>query len=117
MNYQITSDNVEISNSMKELALEKLSRVENKLKNVPEGSKSCRVVLNTAPDETFEVKLDVVAEGESFFTSEVGYSLEAALLLAIEELERQIEKSKFGGSGWEDTRESKRFPTDNPDIV
>lgn len=117
MNYQITSDNIEISNSMKVLATDKLSRLDNKLKDVPEGSKSCRVVLNTAPDNTYEVKIEAIIDGEKFFSEEVGYTLESALILAIEELEKQLEKSKYGGADWEERREQKRFPTNDPDLI
>ena len=34
-----------------------------------------------------------------------------------EELERQIDKSKYWEKDWEEQRESKRFPADDPDAA
>jgi ribosomal subunit interface protein len=115
MNYQITSDNIEVSESMRELAKVKLSKLENRFKDVPEGSKSARIVMNTEPVERFGVKIELNIDGTMFFIDQKGFTLEACLITAVEELERQVEKSKFGTAGWEDKRESKRFPTDTDD--
>ncbi len=115
MNYQFKSDNMDISESMKELAKEKISKLEHRFKNVDEGSKYARVVMNKAPVEQFAVRIDLDIDGEEFFTDETNYSLETALVLAVEELERKVNKSKYGAaasSDWEERREAKRF---NPD--
>jgi ribosomal subunit interface protein len=109
MNYQISSDNMEVTESMKELAREKLSRIEERFDYIPEGSKSARVVMNTAPVEQFEVRVEINLDGNVFFTDETNYSLETALITAVEELDRQIEKSKLGSEDWEKQREAKRF--------
>ena len=120
MEYQITSDNIEISESMKALALEKFAKFESRTKDIPEGSKSCRIVMNKAPEETFEVRVEVILNGVHFFSDETHFSLETALILVIEELERQLNKNKIGqedGKAWEEQREAKRFPTDEPDNI
>lgn len=117
MNYQITSDNIELSESMKTLAQEKLAKLNPRLKNIPEELKSCRVVMNSAPLEQFAVKLELTLKGKMFFTDERNYNLETALILAVEELERQLEKnwSKEDEKAWEERRESKRV--DEEDLI
>lgn len=109
MKYQITSDNMQVTDSMRELAIEKLSKIDNRFMDIPEESKSARIVMNTAPVEQFEVRIELDLDGEHFFTDETNFTLETALVLAVEELDRQIEKSKFGTKDWEDRREAKRF--------
>ena len=56
MNYQITSDNIEISPSMEALAKEKFERLEKRTKDEPEETKHARIVLNSAPENMFMVK-------------------------------------------------------------
>ena len=68
--------------------------------------------MNTAPVEQFEVKIELDLDGEHFFTNEINFTLETALVLAVEELDRLIEKSRFGSKNWEEKRESKRFQPD-----
>ncbi len=117
MNYQITSDNIQISESMKVLAKEKLAKFEGRLADIPEESKSVRVVLNTSPNECFAVKVELTVNGQTFFTDETEHTLETALVNAVLELERQITKSKYFEKDWEEQRESKRFPVDDPDVI
>jgi ribosomal subunit interface protein len=118
MEYQITSDNIEVSDSMKEMALSKLSKLEPRLKDIPEDLCSFRVVMNKAPDEMFQVKTEAIINGEQYFAEETDFTVETAMILVVEELERQLEKAKFGDeTGWEDIREAKRFPVDDPDSV
>jgi ribosomal subunit interface protein len=116
MNYQITSDNIEISESMKTLALKKLSKIEVRLKDVHDDLKSTRVVLNSAPKDNFIVKVEVIAEGTKFFVENTNYNLETALIAAVEEIEKQIEKSKYGSAVWEKRRRAKRFETPKEDM-
>ncbi|EKE00136.1 MAG: hypothetical protein ACD_22C00088G0005 [uncultured bacterium] len=117
MKYQITSDNIQISESMKVLAEEKLAKIDGRFTNIPEESKSVRVVLNTSPNDCFEVKIELTVDGHNFFTDETEHTLETALVNAVEELERQIDKSKYWEKDWEEQRESKRFPADDPDAA
>ena len=94
MQYQLTSDNMQISPSMEVLTKEKFVRLEHRFKNVPEGSKSIRVVINTAPAEMFVVKAEVLANGKKYFSDENDYTLEGALIKTVEELVRMTEKEK-----------------------
>ena len=53
MQYQISSDNIDMSPSMEALTKEKFSRIESRLADMREGSCSARIVLNTAPEGMF----------------------------------------------------------------
>lgn len=108
MKYQITSDNIEISDSMVALAKQKLSKLEPKLAGAPEELKSVRAVLNSAPLEKFEVKLELTLGKKKFFAEEIDFALETALIAATEDLDRQLEKLRTSDErGWEAQRELK----------
>ncbi len=95
MQYQITSDNIDLSPSMEELTKEKFERIESRAKNLPEGSCFARVVLNTAPDNHFEVKVNLDLSGKEYFSDEIAFSLENALVEVVEELLQMIEKDSI----------------------
>lgn len=111
MQYQITSDNIELSPSMEVLAKEKMKVIETKLKHVYDDLKSFRIVMNTAPTNQFQVKIHAVVHGKEYFTDETSGTLEHALITAINELEvilgkaRVFEKTKE----WQQAREAKRM--------
>ena len=107
MNYQFASDNMQISESMKELAQSKLARLEHRLTNFAEGSLAVRVVMNTAPVEQFSVKVEMDLNGKAFFAEETKPALETALIAAVEEVDRQLEK--VTSKDWEKYRQAKRF--------
>ncbi|MFA6981475.1 MAG: HPF/RaiA family ribosome-associated protein [Patescibacteria group bacterium] len=108
---QVTSDDIEVSPSMIELAKKKLTRIDDRFPGVPEDSKEARVVLNTLPNEHFEVKIDLIAEGKEYFSQHVDFSLETAIIEAVEEIDRQVEKEKsIIEKEWEEKREIKRSP-------
>jgi len=114
MNYQIKSDNIELSASMEALAKKKVERLEHRLRDFPDDAKSVRVVLNSAPGGQFCIKIIVVAGGKEYFTDETGFTLEHALVGAVEELDRMLEKNKIGSRSakakeWEESREEKRY--------
>ena len=115
MNYQISSDNIEISNSMKELAKQKMAKLERRWQEIPEENKSVRIVLNSAPEGTFLVKIEVNLGGERIYTEEPGYELETALVGAVKELDRLYLKSKDKSreGDWEVRRESKVLTEDD----
>ena len=94
MQYQITSDNIEMSPSMETLTKEKFERLENRLANIEEGSKRARVVLNKSPNNTFTVKANVVIKGRDYFSDETDFSLEGALIKTVEEIVHMLEKDK-----------------------
>jgi ribosome-associated translation inhibitor RaiA len=113
MKYQITSDNISVSESMEFLAKEKFTKIDSRLDHVEESSKSIRIVINSAPDGKFTVKGEVLADGKTFFASETDFSVEGALLKTVEELLKKIEKGKAKRSsqneeGWKVIREAKR---------
>lgn len=96
MNYQITSDNIEMSPSMKNLAVEKFDKVDRLLAEIPEGSKSVRIVMNKSSDKegTFTVKIHLNANGKEYFSDDTDYTLETSLVNTVEELIRMIRKDK-----------------------
>jgi ribosomal subunit interface protein len=94
MQYQITSDNMQVTPSMETLTKQKFVRLEHRFKNIPEGSKSMRVVLNTAPTDMFIVKVEILVNGKKYFSDETDYTLEGALIKTVEELVRMTEKEK-----------------------
>ncbi|NMB69843.1 hypothetical protein GYA27_01395 [candidate division WWE3 bacterium] len=110
MQYQITSDNIQMSPSMEVLAKEKVGKLENQLKHLPEDARLIRVVMNKMPDNTFEVKLLITVRGKEYFTDEADYLLETALVKAVDELERMLKKEKVivSAQEWEQAREAKR---------
>ena len=94
MQYQISSDNIDMSPSMEALTKEKFSRIESRLADMPEGSCSARIVLNTAPEGMFEVKIKLNASGKEYFSDETDYTLESALVRAVEEILIMMERDK-----------------------
>jgi len=110
MQYQITSDNIQMSPSMEALAKEKVGKLENQLSHLPEDTRLIRVVMNKVPENMFEVKLLITVRGKEYFTDETDFILETALIRAVDELERMLKKEKIIGTAqdWEQAREAKR---------
>jgi len=111
MIYQITSDNLEITESMKTLAVSKVSKLE---KYFPKGTEEDlveRVVMNKgAVENTFLVKIAMELDGKMRYGEEVSYSLEGALIGAQEALEKQLRKMKTKfEKGWKKQRELKQI--------
>ena len=95
MQYQITSDNIDISSSMEALTKEKFERIESRIKHLPEGSCFARVVLNAVQDNHFEVKVNLDLSGKEYFSDETAFSLENALVVVVEELLQMLEKDSI----------------------
>ena len=108
MQYQITSDNIQLSPSMEALTKEKFERVENRLKDYDPDSLSARVVLNSVPTEMFQVKALLNVNGKEYFSDETDFSLEGALIKTVEELVQMMEKDK-DIQDRQALREEKRF--------
>ena len=110
MNYQITSDNIEISESMKALAEDKFSKVEKRLTPKELEEALVRIVLNKAgADDEFRVKIELSYGGKKYFGTETDYSLESALIKATSEVERMRRKDDISYyEDWEARRELKR---------
>jgi ribosome-associated translation inhibitor RaiA len=94
MNYQITSDNMTVSPSMDALAKTKFERVSKRFQDVEEDAKFARIVLNTAPNETFHVKANITIGGRDYFSDDTNYNLETAMINTVEEILQMIEKDK-----------------------
>jgi len=77
---------------METLAKQKFARIESRVKEIPEGSKSVRIVMNSAPTDTFQVKIEINLNGKDYFSDETDYSLESALVKTVEELVVMLEK-------------------------
>ena len=109
MPYQVTSDNIEISPSMISLAEGKLARLEHLLKDIPDDLKSIRVVLNSGPNETFIARVEASLRGRVYYGEGSGFTLENALIQAVENVDRQYvkEKSKKESEDWKAGRELK----------
>ncbi len=112
MKFQTQSDNMDLSPSMSALAKEKMAKLDKHFRDYDPELIHARIVMNTAPVDKFAVKIRLVVNGEEFFTDETSFSLEHALILAVEELDRQLEKDKskhHAERKWEDQREAKRL--------
>jgi ribosomal subunit interface protein len=118
MQYQISSDNIQISESMKTLTMDKFARIEARLKDFPEDTLSVRVVLNTAPNDQFEVRAAVRVAKFDYHTDDLDYSLETAIIDVVDELLRMMEKDKEKWERWEeDIRDTKRFEEEEAEIL
>jgi ribosome-associated translation inhibitor RaiA len=95
MIYQITSDNIDLSESMNSLTKDKFGRVESRVKHFPQDACFARVVLNAAPKEQFTVKVELEINGKKYFSDETDFSLEAALIKTVEELLQMMEKDSI----------------------
>ncbi len=110
MIYQITSDNLKMTESMKSLAQEKVSKLERYFLNTDKDLIIARVVLNKgAEEDTFRVKIELEVAGKLYYGDEIEYTLEAALVRALEEIEKQMEKARSKDEKeWEERRKMKQ---------
>lgn len=109
MIYQITSDNLKLTESMKTLAQEKASKLERYFPNTEPDLIIARIVLNKGSEEdTFTSKVELEAAGKLYYGEENNYSLESSLIRALEEVEKQMEKNRSQEEkDWEKRREMK----------
>jgi ribosome-associated translation inhibitor RaiA len=110
MQYQITSDNIEISDSMKSLAIEKFKKIEKRLTEKEEEEALARIVLNqSSADDEFRVKIELSYSGKKYFASEKDFKLETALIKTVEEVERMRRKDDISYfEDWKERRKIKR---------
>lgn len=110
MQYQITSDNIEVSDSMQQLAKDKFNKIESRLTEKEKEEAMVRIVMNkSGADDEFRVKIELSYGGKKYFASERDYQLESALIRGVTELERMRRKDDIGfQSDWEKQRELKR---------
>ena len=111
MIYQITSDNLEITESMKTIAVSKVSKLEKYFPKGTEEDLVARVVLNRGSvEDTFLAKIAIELDGKMRYGENVDYSLEGALIGAQEALEKQLRKMKTKfESNWKKQRELKQI--------
>jgi len=95
MKYQITSDNIDLSPSMETLTKNKFERIESRTKHLPQDSCFARIVLNTAPENLFSVKVNLDLNGKEYYSDESDFTLEAALIKVVEELLEMMEKDSI----------------------
>ncbi len=112
MSLQVTSDNLEITPSMRALAEQKVSKLINKIKDVPDDLLNVRVVLNKGgAQKTFETKIEVTFEGGKIVGKDFEYSLESSIIKAVDDALRQYkkEKDKLTSSNWKKRRNMKVY--------
>ncbi len=119
MNYQITSDNIQVSESMKNLALQKMHKIESRLSHVPEDLKSARIVMNTGKDDHFFTKIHLVIRGKDYFAEQSAYTLENSLVEAVNIIERDLQTDKIitREEDWKEAREAKRFDPADAELL
>ncbi len=110
MQYQITSDNIEISESMKTLGQEKFEKIVKRLTPKEKEEALVRIVMNkgSAEDE-FRVKIELSYGGKKYFATEKDFLLESALIKTISEVERMRRRDDISYyEDWKEQREIKR---------
>lgn len=97
-----------VTESMKALVDSKVQKLNRIWSGKNSDNIRLRVVLNSAPEGKFLVKLDLDLDGTRYYTEEPGYELETAIVDSVEELLKQYSKndSKYT-SKWEEKRDSK----------
>ena len=109
---QIQSDNMELTSSMKVLAEQKLAPLLGHIKQRSLEEANIRVVMNKAqePDKLL-AKVEATVEGNAYFGCEEDYTMESALIRAIDEVDKQYlkDKEKAKERDWEKNRDLKRF--------
>ena len=112
MPLQVTSDNLEITPSMKALAEQKVSKILEKLVDYPEDMIDMRVVMNSGSAEgTFDAKVSFKSNGKTIVGEDFEYSLESALIKAVDDSLRQYqkEKEKKESEAWQEKRDMKIY--------
>lgn len=103
---------MELTPSMRTLAEEKLVHLLNHIEERSVNEANVRVVMNKAPEpDKLLVKIELVVEGRAYFGDESDFTLESALIRAIDEVDKQYlkDKEKLKDRDYEKNRELKRF--------
>ena len=97
---------------MKVLAEQKLVPLLSHVKQRGRGEAEVRVVMNKSqePDKML-AKIEVKIEGKTYFGDDSDYTLESALIRAVEEVDKQYlkDKDKSRERDYEKNREMKRI--------
>lgn len=96
---------------MEALGKEKAQKLEKFFPNLLADEVKARVVLNKGSrDGMFEVKLELSVRGKKYFTQEKNFSLETAIIDCVDEIERQLEKSRNENErDWDKLRDLKTW--------
>lgn len=110
MQYQITSDNIEISESMKALAMEKFEKISSRMTEKEQEEALVRIVMNKSGGEgEFEVSVELTYSGNQYYGVDTNYTVETAIIEAIAEVERMRKKDEaIHQDAWKEQRELKR---------
>ena len=120
MPLQVTSDNIEVTPSMKVLAESKVSKLLNKLKDTPDDLVDVRVVLNKGDGEgTFDAKVELSVNGKMIVGFDTDFTLESSLIKAVNDALRQYKKIKLKRieEEWEGRRKLKKMVVENPAVL
>ena len=120
MPLQVTSDNIEVTPSMKALAESKISKILNKLKDVSSDLVDIRVVLNKGDGEgTFDAKVELSVNGKMIVGFDTDFTLESSLIKAVNDALRQYKKIKLKRieEEWEGRRKLKKMVVENPAVL
>jgi ribosome-associated translation inhibitor RaiA len=112
MPIQILSDNIEMTPSMKVLAEQKLETLLSHAKGKNREEANVRVVMNKAQEQgKMLVKVEAAIDGKSYFGDEEDFTLESALIRAVDEVDKQYlkDKEKSRNRDYEINRELKRY--------
>jgi len=116
MPMQFLSDNMELTPSMKVLAEQKLAGLLSHIEEKHREAANIRVVMNKAQEpDKFLVKIEARIEGKTYFGDDSDYTLESALIRAIDEVDKQYlkDKSKAKERDFKINRELKRFSAED----
>ena len=120
MPLQVTSDNIEVTPSMKVLAESKVSKLLNKLKDTPDDLVDVRVVLNKGDGEgTSDAKVELSVNGKMIVGVDTDFTLESSLIKAVNDALRQYKKIKLKRieEEWEGRRKLKKMVVENPAVL
>lgn len=115
MGLQISSDNLQITGSMRFLVEQKLKAFLSHVEKQEREQVNIRVVLNKAQEpEKFLVKVEAKIAGKNYFGDDADYTLESALIKAVEEVNKQYikDKERLKQRDWSKNRDLKRYQED-----
>lgn len=112
MPLQIISDKFEVTEGIKALVEDKLSNLLRRFKDTPEDLVDARVVLKGNPKkDIFMAKIEIFLGKLRFIGRDKQYSLESAVIGAVQDVEEQYErfKTKDNSGKWGIMRKMKIF--------
>ena len=119
MPVQLLSDNMDLTPSMKVLAEQKLAVFLGHIQQRSREEATIRVVMNKSqePDKLL-AKVEAKIEGKTYFGDDADYTLESALIRAVDEVDKQYlkDKDKTKERDYEKNRELKRLDEGALDI-